>query len=421
MAPEIRRLNSPHLSRPARLRVALVTSQFPTPSEPERGIFTLQMAIRMAAHCDLTVVCPLPWFPAVPIFRSVRSWYRFAEVPYTRVQEGVRVIAPKYPLVPRLSERFHGRLMAARIRRVLTRLMRTEGIDLINSHWLYPDSVAVHLATRSAPVPHIATGLGCDVNEFIDDPAIGPQILDMLAASQGITVVANSLRSRLITRGVAADRITTIPNGVNTSLFRLRDQQEVRRDLGLTDDSEYVLYVGRFGEEKAVGTLVEAMAAVVTTRRRAELLLVGDGPLRRNLAKQARTLHIADRVRFIGQQDHRLVADWMAAADCFCLPSTREGCPNVVLEALACGLPVVASDVGGIPDMVSLNSGVLVDPRSPAVLAAALGTALDRPWDRAAIARTVASQSWEGVAQAYLDTFQRVVAHRSAVAANQAR
>jgi glycosyltransferase involved in cell wall biosynthesis len=389
--------------------VVLVTSQFPTPSEPERGIFTLQIATRLAAHCQLTVICPLPWFPALPILRPLRAWYRFAKVPSTWMQDGVRVIAPKYLMVPKLSERFHGRLIAARIHPLLTALRRREGIDLVNSHWLYPDSVAVHLALRGSSIPHVPTGLGCDVNEFIDDPMRGGQIRDMLAASPAVTVVAESLRWHLVARGIPADRVTTIPNGVDTSRFRLQVREDAQRRLGLEHDRERVLYVGRFAEEKAVATLVEAMAAVVRTRRRTELVLVGEGPLRRSLVDQARTLGIAEHVRFVGQQDHRRVADWMAAADCFCLPSAREGCPNVVLEALACGLPVVASEVGGIPEMVTSESGILVPPGSPPALGAAITKALGRTWNREAIARTVAARSWEGVASAYLNTYQRVM------------
>jgi len=404
----------------APLRVVLVTSQFPTPTEPERGIFTLQIARRLATRCDLTVVCPLPWFPAVPFLRPLRQWYRFAEVPSAWTQDGVRILAPKYPLLPRLSERFHGRLVAARLRRLLWDLKQSEGIDVINSHWLYPDAVAVHVATRAFPLPHVPTGLGCDVNAFIDDPAKGPQILDMLHASQHVTVVSESLRHHLIARGIPANTVTTIPNGVDARRFHPLDRGAARHRLGLVDEREYVLYVGRFSEEKSVTTLVDAMALVAASRPRADLLLVGDGPLQRLLTERARALRIAARVRFVGPQEHRQVAEWMAAADCVCLPSTREGCPNVVLEALACGRPVVASAVGGVPEMITSETGILVPPSTPSALATALSAALDRTWDCAVITRSAALRSWDVVAEAYWDTLRRAAASRSAVLSHQA-
>jgi glycosyltransferase involved in cell wall biosynthesis len=143
---------------------------------------------------------------------------------------------------------------------------------------------------------------------------------------------------------------------------------------------------------------------------------VGDGPLRGSLAAQAHALGIADRVRFVGQQSHERVALWMAAATCLCLPSLREGSPNVVLEALGSGLPVVASRVGDLPTVVTEASGMLVPPDTPAALAGALATALDRQWDRAAIHRSVTSRTWERVALAYWETFRHTLDRTSAPA-----
>jgi glycosyltransferase involved in cell wall biosynthesis len=393
--------------------VVLVTNQFPTPSEPERGIFTLQIAARLAAHCRLTVVCPLPWFPRIPALRPLRAWYRFAEVPHAWTRDGIRIVSPKYALVPKVSEGLHARLMAARLRPVLRDLVRAEGIDLVNSHWLYPDSVAVHLALGRSPVPHVPTGLGCDVNEYLDDRSKGPQIRAMLGAAPAVTVVSDGLRERLVAGGVAPERVTTIPNGIDTSAFQVRDRAEARRGLKLAANGTYVLYVGRLSEEKSPGTLVTAMAALGAAHPAAELLMVGDGPLRRVLAEQVRALGIDNRVRFVGQQGHEQVATWMAAADCLCLPSLREGSPNVVLEALGSGLPVVASSVGDVPTVVTGESGILVPPNAPAPLATALAAALDRSWDRMAIHRSVATRSWETVALAYWTTFRRVLDARA--------
>lgn len=398
---------------PAPPHIALVTNQFPTPSEPERGIFTLQIATRLAARCRLTVVCPLPWFPAIPALRPLKAWYRYAEVPAAWERDGIRVIAPRYPLLPKLSEGLHARLMALRLRPVVTRLLRAEGLALINSHWLYPDSVAVHLAMGRRSVPHVPTGLGCDVNEFLDDPVKGPQIRGMLAAAPAITVVAESLRAHLIARGVQPDRVTTIPNGIDAARFSVRDRGTARHALGLSGNRAYVLYVGRLSEEKAPGTLLAAVPSLLGTHPSTEVLVVGDGELRTTLVQQTHALGIADRVRFVGHQAYDRIPAWMAAANCLCLPSAREGCPNVVLEALGSGLPVVASHVGALPDLVTSTSGMLVPPGSPAALATALGAALDRAWDRSAIRQTVASRSWERVADAYWETFQRTIARHA--------
>jgi glycosyltransferase involved in cell wall biosynthesis len=139
------------------------------------------------------------------------------------------------------------------------------------------------------------------------------------------------------------------------------------------------------------------------------LVLVGDGPLRQALGRLSQDLGISDRVVFAGKRDHAEVALWMNAADVFCLPSLREGHPNVVMEALACGTPVVASDVGAVSEILSSETGLLVPPANAQRLAEALRHAFRTPWNRERIRNSVEGSRWEDCAARYLDWYREIL------------
>jgi glycosyltransferase involved in cell wall biosynthesis len=200
-------------------------------------------------------------------------------------------------------------------------------------------------------------------------------------------------------------------NGVDGERFRIRDRAAERAALGLSQERRLICYVGNLVHEKGVDLLVEAMGLLVRSGRRdLDLALVGAGGLAEPLQKRAAELGITEHLRFVGRRPHEEIARWIAAADAFCLPSRREGCPNVVLEALACGRPVVAARVGGVPELVSPGTGVLVQPESPEALAAGLREALERPWDPQALRDAVPCLSWDQFGRTLYETVKS--AHR---------
>jgi glycosyltransferase involved in cell wall biosynthesis len=176
-------------------------------------------------------------------------------------------------------------------------------------------------------------------------------------------------------------------------------------------DRPLVGYVGRLAREKGIDVLVEAMGALDRgALQRADLAIVGAGPLEPALRRRATALGIGGRVLFAGHKGHDELPRWLSSFDVLCLPSRREGCPNVVLEALASGRPVVASSVGGVPELLRQDNGILVPPEQPIDLADALACALDRSWDPAALRASVPSLSWDAVARAYHGLIEAVVA-----------
>ena len=389
-------------STPLRPRVLLLSNLFPNPPQPGRGIFTRQIVDRLQELAETTVVAPLPWFPGARIPGVKSDWSELGRVP-RRYRIGKTVVySPKYPLVPRLSDAIHDRLMQVAVLPLVSSLHRRFHFDVINAHWLYPDGVVAGRIARRLGIPCVLTGLGSDINYLTRRGSIRDKIVAASIAAQGVTVVSDPLKERLIELGVPAGSVTVIENGVDTGRFFPRAKAECRRVLGLNPEARYLLYVGRLVEVKGLRYLIEALR-LLPAGERVKLLVAGDGPLRERHRGEVERLGLGGRVRFLGQVAYEDVPQWLGASDVFCLPSLDEGCPNVVLEALASGRPVVASAAGGIPQLVGEGSGVLVEPGRSRDLAAALSDVFRRDWDAVKIAASVAQRSWETTSRAYLE------------------
>lgn len=231
----------------------------------------------------------------------------------------------------------------------------------------------------------------------------------MLDHCIGITTVSESLKEELIVHGVPPAKVAVIPNGVDISKFKVLDRSDCRSRLQIDTANPVVVYVGRLSEEKSVTTLIEAAAAVISGGQSLDVYLVGDGALKNDLISQAETLGVRENVTFVGKVGHDEVSLWMGAADFFCLPSLREGCPNVILEALGSGRPILATKVGAIPDVVSDDSGILFEPEDVDGLVKTLGTAINRGWSETVISHSVKGLSWEKAAEKYYHFYKKAV------------
>jgi glycosyltransferase involved in cell wall biosynthesis len=242
---------------------------------------------------------------------------------------------------------------------------------------------------------------GSDINVQSQYPLRRKQIRAAMERAHRVLAVSGALRDRLMELGVPEEKILVHHNGVDSERFQPRDRREACQELGLDPDGKHVLYVGYLVEAKALHILLEAVAGL---RKQGRLdfttHLVGCGPLEADLKGRAEALGVTDAVRFHGRRPHDEVPRWMAAADLFCLPSVREGCPNVILEALASGRPVVATHVGGIPELVREGTALLVPPSDPDALGTALETALSRTWGEETLRASVSGYSWDTSARA---------------------
>jgi teichuronic acid biosynthesis glycosyltransferase TuaC len=384
-----------------KLKLLLITNLFPNPVDPVRGVFIYQLVQELKSFCDITVICPLPWFPRISLLRFIKKWYSFSLIPKEYDVDGIKVYSPKYLIIPHISEIIHSLLMFIGLIRTALRLHRQEKFDTINAQWLYPDGVVAYWVSKVLRLSLSVSALGCDVNLFLQQKEKKFQIVNMLKHINVITVVSKSMKQRLLAEGLPGQKISVIPNGVNTKIFRLRDKEACRQILALPYEGKIVLFVGRLLEIKGVSYLIEAARLLAAKQREFTLYLIGEGAQRQQYEEAVTEHHLRDHVKFVGSKEHHEIALWMGACDVFCLPSLQEGCPNVVLEALSCGRPVVASRVGGIADMVCEESGRLVEPENSRALCEALDLALHQKWEPHEIHRSIAHLSWEAAAEKY--------------------
>ena len=395
------------------MRALLFSNLFPTSRDPNRGLFTRQIAAELGRLCDLEVAVPLPWFPSGKLAARLAPAYarEFGALAARQEFDGVLATYPRYPLIPRLSERSHDRFMYLGVRGAVARRHEEKPFDVINAHWLYPDGVVAVRIGAQLKLPVVLTGLGCDVNEDLRNPAKRSRILEALHGAAAVTTVSQPLADVLIEVGVPSERITVIPNGVDTTRFTLGDQAGARRTLGL-GDHPLVVCVSRLSHEKGVDVLVDAARSLKASLPAARIVVVGDGSERPALEARIAAAGLGDHVRLAGAVPHAAVATWMTAADVIAMPSRREGHPNAAMEALACGRPLVASRVGALGELVTAARGITVPPLDADALSAALAAALTHSWDHAVIAASVRDESWSRAAASYYRVLEKAATSR---------
>ena len=369
------------------MRILVVTSQFPIAGEPNRGRPILQTVRELARLADVRVISPVATYPR---WARPRSYLFRAPLPQQMQDCDTEYVS--YPALPMVSRPFNGHLCGMAI----TEAMAGFAPDVVLSYWLYPDAFGAMRAASRLGIPWVAGARGSDLR--VRDAVSRVLTGQVVRRARRLLVVSEDLRRVAIERyGAAPDRTITIPNGCNAAIFHPASRSEARRQLGVDEGARLVVYVGRLVPEKGLRELLEATAMLSQAHSRVELALIGDGPLRDELDQSARRI-AGVPVHLPGAMDASMVARWMAASDLVTLPSYSEGHPNVLVEALASGRPVVATHVGGIPEVVDASCGVLVAPRDAHALSVALGQVMDRGWDPDALARRF-SRDWSGVAR----------------------
>lgn len=374
------------------MRLLIVTSQFPLAGEPNRGRPLYQTIRELATLAVVRVVSPVATYPGWALPRS----YLFKAPTATSVVTDCDVRYVQYPALPVLTRPLNGYLCA----RALHAEVGAFQPDVMLAYWLYPDAYGAMLAARRAGIPLVAGARGSDLR--VRDPLSRQLTRPVVRAAKRLLVVSEDL-GRVAARDYGADasRIRTIPNGCDASIFHPAERGSARRALGVRQDAELVVYVGRLVAEKGLRELMSAFESLRHARPRLHVVMVGDGPMRRELEQMAGAAN-ADRVKLVGALGPDDVARWMAASNVVTLPSYSEGHPNVLVEAMACGRPVVATPVGGIPEVVDDESGILVPSHDAGALASGLQRALDRGWDATELGRKH-SRAWGQVAR---DTLQ---------------
>ena len=311
-----------------------------------------------------TVLAPVPWFPSGAA--RFGEWARHARVPRREERHGLMIHHPRYPLLPKVGMLATPWLLYQAALRAVRRLMRGGlRFDVIDAHYLYPDGVAAVWLGRRLGVPVVLTARGSDVTQIAQMPGPGRMVSAAVRSAAAVITVSAALRDGVVALGAAPERVTVLRNGVDLHGFHPpADRAAARAALGLTRPA--LISVGHLIPRKGHDLTVRAMALLPEW----ELMVVGEGPERPALEALARTLGVQDRVRLLGARPHGQLAACYGAADLMVLASSREGWANVLLESMACGTPVVASDIPGNPEVVGCRDAGVIAPRSAEGIAA---------------------------------------------------
>jgi glycosyltransferase involved in cell wall biosynthesis len=390
------------------VRVLTFTSLFPSDARPRHGIFVETRLDHLVRDCgvDARVIAPVPWFPfSAPAFGA---YARFAATPRRATRaNGLQVAYPRYPMLPRIGVTFQPDAMARAGAADAERLRRSGWQpDLIDAHYLYPDGVAAAILARRLGVPFVMTARGTDVNVLACMPGPGRRIRWAAERAAAVIAVSSRLVDGLRELGVDPARMVCLRNGVDAALFHPEEQSAARGALGLPE-GRIAACVGNLVPEKGFDLAIEALRHATDLH----LAIVGDGPQRGSLAEQARRLGVDARVTFLPVMPQQALRTLYSACDVLLLTSTREGWPNVVLEAMACGTPVVATDVGAVGDMITGPAvGRIVPTRDALVLSTAVRDALRTPAPREHIRAHACRFDWRSISAAQFDLMKRAVA-----------
>lgn len=409
---------APRMGAPGRaIQLLVFTTLYPNAIQPRHGVFVEERLRHLvgSGHVSATVVAPVPWFP----FRHRRfgAYASFAKIPARERRHGIEILHPRYPVIPKIGMNVAPFLLYRSMLPVITRLLRENPhFDFIDAHYLYPDGIAAVALGRAVGKPVVMTARGNDVTLIPRQALPRRQILRAVGNAAAVVTVSRALRSKLVELGAAADSITVLRNGVDLDRFDSERAGGPRSELGLR--GPVWLTVGHMIERKGMHFVIEALARASD----ATLLIAGDGPEERKLRALADRLRVSDRIHFLGAIAHADLRAIYNSADALFLASSREGMPNVVLESLACGTPVVAAPFAGAAELINApEAGEIAEARTAEGMLAAWNQLWNRKPDRAATRRFAESLGWGPVVEAQCALYAKVLAaHQSSAAPGEA-
>lgn len=395
-----------------RPRIVVFSTLFPNALQPSAGIFIRERMFRVAKELPLMVVAPVPWFPFQGLIRAFRPHFRPLP-PRCEIQDGIEVLHPRFFSIPGIFKSLDGIFLALSTFILMRRLHHEHRFDIIDSHFAYPDGYAATRLGKWLGVPVTITLRGTEARHS-NNPRLRPLLVRALHSASRVFSVSDSLRRHAMSLGIPESKMRVVGNGVDTAKFHPVPRSDARAQLGIDMDAQVLISVGGLVERKGFHRVIECLPELKIRYPKLVYLIVGgasaEGDMRAQLEQQVAALGLQDTVRFLGTMPADKLKWPLSAADVFVLATRNEGWANVFLEAMACGLPVVATDVGGNAEVVCNSSlGTIVPFGDSAALSAAIADALRKPCDRAAIIAYAHDNSWDSRVAALTEEFFNLV------------
>jgi len=369
------------------------------------------LAAGLARDGGVTVLAPARLLPPLPRYRDHRqaSQQEAAENRVYAPPEGVRVLRPKYlhlPILWHVTEPLQLLLIG-----LWVGLVQAGRAQIIHGHRAYPMGLLAVMLGACLRRPSVVSVYGSDVPTELLYTTRSVQFRTKAALrwAKRVVGVSRDLVERAAAAGMPPERGRFVPSGVDLERFAPRAAADARRRVGLPGDRRVLLCASRFLPIKGHALLVEAFRRLCARRDDVILVLTGDGYVRPEIEAAVRDHDLGDRVRFAGNVTRDEIPLYVAACDVLVLPSKNEGMPLCVLEAFACGRPVVCTRVGGTPEVVSDERyGILVPPYDPDALCEGLDVALAREWDAAALRARAEEFGWPRIVERLREVYREV-------------
>lgn len=394
--------------------VIVLSHMYPKTGQPYSGAFVHELVKALSASGDsrIIVISPVPYLPKY--FEHFRRWHKFAHLPQESEIDGIQIYYPRYFVLP--GKHFFP-FLSYSIYSAVKRLIEKHPewlskSTIIHAHTLLPDGGASEMLARKLGIRQICTLHGSDINIYPFQTRL-TYILSkrILARGSHFITVSDKIAQRAISIESSTNTVT-IFNGADHKLFYPRDKKSCRKALSLKKDALYILFIGNLIPIKGVDILLNAFAQIPGDH--IHLLIAGSGHERSRYEAMTSLLGLSSRVTFVGRIDHDLVPIWLSAADIFVLPSRSEGFPTVIPEAMMCGIPIVATDVGGVAEAVDNGrTGLLIQSEDIDSLASALKKLIENEHIRRSLSVTALEFSskltWQSIAEQTVEVYNEVL------------
>lgn len=359
--------------------VLIISHLMPNNIEQNNGTFVFDQIMMLSKFTKIKAIAPVIWFP---FSKFTKKWGKLRQIKRKRLYNNLEMYYPTYFAIPtRISATLAFFLYFLSIFVEALNIKRKFKFDIIHAHFAYPDGISSVLLSQIFKKPVILTVHGSDINEFPKRKALRRLIVYTLNHVSQVIAVSESLKQKIIKLGIAESKITVIPNGYDPELFNIADQENCRKKLSIPQDKKILLFIGNLVDIKGINYLIEAMKEITEHEEKILLIIVGEGDGKDKFKLLTQKYNLETYIKFAGPQKHTDIPLWLNACDLFVLPSIDEGFGIVLIEAAACGKPVVASNVGGIPEASNPIARKLVPPKDSHILAISILEMLNSNFD----------------------------------------
>ncbi|MCK5215603.1 MAG: glycosyltransferase [Candidatus Omnitrophica bacterium] len=372
-----------------RPKILVLTNVFPCEDMPNVGHYIRNQIQELRYYSDIRIVMGLP--------HDIMKARGEIQLSQGTIWDNVKLFVTQYATLKKIGVLFSGQSYIHATKKIVAGIYRDFPFDMIISYWTYPEGLAANYYGRKYNVPVLLRPRGSDINIFAKYKLLKNKIVNVLKRSDKIIPVSEHLMRSIQDLGVPDEKVAFIRNAVEHDKFHPLEKYICRQALSLDPDEKMILYIGNLYPVKGIEYLMDALKIMDERNERAHVYIIGNGHLLPLVEKTMKALrHV--KLHPVGTVEHKDLNVWINAADVLCLPSIHEGCPNVVLEALTCGTPVVATNVGGIPELITCDDlGIMVPEKDAEELAKALRASLEKDWDKKAIAGSMKTETWENV------------------------